>query len=173
MQLDKEDIRSNEQLKFLEKNDSNGLSPFIIFLAVLGAILVSWVIREAYLEWQVQRALSIFNQQMQIYATQSQEQLRAIQLRSEGIRAEAEEKARIKAENQEQQRLAAIQMENENLARIVAAQEEQIRKDKAWALFYKPITGCEADNPNRLIVSCGNDFIKARRRFEATYQSQN
>ena len=46
---------------------------------------------------------------------------------------------------------------------------ERAKKDEAWKVFYKPTKGCEADNPNRETVKCGNDYIKAHDRFEASW----
>lgn len=169
MQIDKEDLRTYEQRAFFEKKGAISLSPVSIFFAVLYAILVSQVIRQAYLDWKIQQAVAIFNQQIQAISAQSNAQLQSIQLQNEARKAADEEKIRFKAESAEKQRLATIQADNENRARVIAAINEQARKEHAWKLFYKPIVGCGAENPNREAVKCGNDYIKSRRSFDASW----
>ena len=72
MKLDPEDFQAYKQRMFLERNESS-LDGTTIFFAVLGAILAAWLIREAYLEWQMRRALQEINHQVEIAARQSQE----------------------------------------------------------------------------------------------------
>lgn len=55
MQLDQDEVRGYEQRAFFEKKDFKDLNPLSIFFAVLAAILVSWFIREAYVEWQLRQ----------------------------------------------------------------------------------------------------------------------
>jgi len=167
MQLDQDEIKSYEQRAFFEKKENTELSPVTIFFAVLGAILVSWVIRQAYIEWQVQRALTVFNQQMQIMNAQSQQELQRFQIQSEAARAAAQERVRLEMEAKEQQKLAAIQLENDKRAQELAVIQEKEAKEVAWKRFYNPIRGCESENPNRDAIKCGNDYIKARKRFES------
>lgn len=173
MQLDKEDIRSYEQRKFLDSPEKQEVNPLSIFFAVLAAILVSWLIREAYLEWQVRQAVEVFNQQMQIINAQSQQQMQNIQLQSEAMRAKAEEDARAKVAELRQQKLAAQQLDNEKRNAIDAAIDERIKKEEAWTATYKPVRGCEKDNPNRDAIKCGNDYAKAHRQFEASWANNN
>jgi hypothetical protein len=71
LQLDPDEIRDYRQEAFFNENKSKALSPVSIFLAVLAAILVSWFIREAYVEWQIKQALEVFNQQMNVMNQQS------------------------------------------------------------------------------------------------------
>ena len=181
MPLDPDEIRDYERRSFFEKDHSNSTTPLTIFLAVLAAILVSWAIREAYLEWQVRRALEYFNQQVEISNARSQQQLRAFQIQSQAAQAQAEEQAkqqaeahtqqrleeiRLQAEAHRQQRLEEIQLQRENQARIAEANAQLARKEEAWGQYYKPTAGCELDNPRRATVECGNDHIKAIKRFE-------
>ena len=173
MQLDKEDIRSYEQRKFLDSPEKQDLNPLSIFFAVLAAILVSWLIREAYLEWQVRQAVEVFNQQMQIINAQSQQQMQNIQLQNEEMRAKAEEDARAKAEELRQQKLAAQQLDNDKRNAIVAEIEERSKKEEAWAEAYKPVKGCEKDRPDRDAIKCGNDYAKAHRQFEASWAANH
>lgn len=169
MQLDQDEVASYAQRAFFEKKETTALSPATIFFSVLGAILVSWVVREAYIEWQVQRALIVFNQQIQIMNAQSQQELQHFQLQSEAARAAAQERVRIEMEAKEQQRLAAAQLDNDKRKQALAVIQEKEAKEVAWKKFYSPIRGCESENPNRDAIKCGNDYIKARRRFELAW----
>lgn len=167
MKLDKDELRDYEQRAFFEKKEVSETNPLNIFFAVLAAILVSWFIRELYLEWQIRRALTIFNEQMQIVNQQTQQQLQQIQINSEYQRAKAQEKARLEFEYKEQQRRLAIEQENQIHAQQMAIVEEKNAKESAWKRFYKPTLGCESENQNRDVIKCGNDYIKERRRFES------
>lgn len=55
MQLDKEDKLNYVQRTFFEKKESIELNSLTIFFAVLAAILVSWLIRIAYIGWQLRQ----------------------------------------------------------------------------------------------------------------------
>src|SRR5687768_4685250 len=98
MQLDKDEVRNYEQRAFFEKDDKQEVNPMTIFFAVLAAILVSWFIRELYLEYQIRRALSVFNEQMEVINQQTQQQIQEIQIRNEFNQAKAQEKARLEFE---------------------------------------------------------------------------
>ena len=173
MQLDKEDIRSYEQRKFLDAPQKKELNPLSIFFAVLAAILVSWLIREAYVEWQVRQALEVFNQQMQIIDVQSQRQMQSIQLQNQAMKAQAEENARAKEEESRQQKLAAHQLDSDKRNAIAAAIDERTKREEAWSTAYKPISGCEKDNPDRDTIKCGNDYAKAHRQFELSWANNH
>ena len=134
------------------------------FLSVLTAILVSWLIREAYLDYQINQAVKIFNQQMQNINAQTQAQLHTYQLENESRKAENERVIRLRQEEHEQQKIVKIQVENGKRAQVIAEINERAKKDEALKVFYKPTNGCEADKPNREPVKCGNDYIKAHNR---------
>jgi predicted metal-dependent phosphoesterase TrpH len=129
--------------------------------------------RVAFVEWQLRQVVSVFNQQIKQIEVQSQQQMRTIQIQSEAARAEAERKASIKASELMQQRLDAQQADLKKRADVAAEINEQAKKEEAWAGFYKPTRGCEKDNPNRETVKCGNDYIKAHNRFDATWTSNS
>lgn len=173
MQLDKEDIRSYEQRKFLDSPEKTEVNPLSIFFAVLAAILVSWLIREAYLEWQVRQAVEAFNQQMQIIDAQSQQQLKNYQLQNEAEKAKLEEEASARAEELRQQKLADQQLDTEKRNAIAAAIDERIKKEQAWTETYKPVKGCDKENPDRDAIKCGNDYVKAHRQFEVSWANRH
>lgn len=179
MQLDKEDEERYRQRAFFEKKPAESLNPMSIFFAVLAAILVSWFLHQLYMEWQLRRALTIFNQQMEISTRQSQRELRSIQRQSQAqfremqlsnqARVEAlAEQSRRREETRVRQNLAEIQRNIE----IEATRKSEANKEILWKVFYKPSPGCEAENPNRELIKCGNDYINARRRFETSWAAR-
>lgn len=173
MKLDPDEIKDYEQRRFFEKEAPSSLSGSTIFFAVLGAILVAWVLREAYTRWEIEQALVAFNQQIAVINAHTQEQLRRSQLQAEAMRAAATERARMQEEVNAQLGAEKIQQENDKRVQAVANAQEAARKEKAWEAYYKPIVGCEAENPNRETIKCGNDYIKAKRKFESDWLSKN
>lgn len=171
MQLDPDEIRSYQQQAFFEKDKSAEITPFAIFLAVLAAILVAWLIRAAYVEWQARQAIAMFNQQMQALHEQTTKSIERMQIRQQRIMAEAQEKARLKEEAAYQQKLAIRQMDLDRRAAIAAKNEMAMKKEEAWKNYYKPAKGCESENPNIDLIKCGNDHAKARKLFEASWAS--
>jgi len=73
-------------------------------------------------------------------------------------------------QQQEARRLQEIaaQRERESSASAMAAQAEE-RRQTAWAKFYRPSPKCEGSGT----VECANEFIRARRKFEAQYSTNN
>lgn len=169
MRPDNEKIRNYEQQSFFEKKESKDINPMNIFFAVLAAILVSWFMREAYIEWQLRQVLSTFNQEMKLIEVQSQLQINAVRMNSEAIKSEEERNSRIKAAELMQKKLDAQQVEFNKRADVVAEINNRVKKEEAWLEFYQPTKGCEQDNQNREAVKCGNDYIKAHKRFEASW----
>ena len=167
MQLDPDEIRNYEQRAFFEKKEVHEVNPWSIFIAVLAAILVAWFIHEMYLEWQIRRALTIFNEQMEVVNRQTQQQFQEIQIRNEYQQAKEMERVRLESEYKEQQRRLVIERENQIHAQKMAVVEEKNAKETAWGKFYKPTLGCGSENPNRDAIKCGNDYIRERKRFES------
>ena len=50
-----------------------------------------------------------------------------------------------------------------------AAQHAAERKERAWAVFYKPPAACDDSPPKASMVECANHFIRAKREFEQSY----
>jgi phosphoglycerate-specific signal transduction histidine kinase len=165
MKLEPDEIRNNAIDDFFNKDESksNAVTPLTIFFAVLAAILVAWFIRAAYVEWQVRKAVELFNQQMANITYQSQKQMKQIQLqnqqRIEAARRAQEEKAL-------QLKLEKRRVEQERQAAISAGINERRKKEEAWERFYKPVSGCEASNDNKDLMKCGNDYARAKKKFE-------
>lgn len=165
MKLDPDDIRSYEQRAYFDKNEQKGPSGLTIFISVLLAIIASWLIAVAFISWQARQAVEAFNQQAAVISAQSQERMVKIQAQQVAIREEAEAKVRFEA-------LRVQREKEENQARLVAIAAEKAREEEAWKAYYKPIEGCEPSNQNREIVKCGNDYIKAKRKFESEWQAK-
>lgn len=171
MQLDDEDIKSYQQRAYFDSKPKQEVNPISIFFAVLAAILVSWFIREAYMEYQARKALEMLNQQLSIINEQTQRQFEKIQLQTEAMNARAQENTRLRAQALIEQKKIAQQIDLKNREEISNKVNEQIRKEQAWAVAYKPIKGCEKDNPDKDAIKCGNDYARAHRKFEASWIS--
>ena len=171
MQLDPDELRSYRQDSYFDKKQSNETNPMAIFFAVLGAILVAWIIREAYVEWQVRQALAIFNQQMATINEQSQRSLENIQIQSQAYQEAANQRARIEQAKIEQKKLDELQLERDRKAAIAAEVDLKIKKEQDWEAFYKPIKGCESSNDHKDLMKCGNDYAKAKKSFEAQWKN--
>ena len=166
MHLDPDEIRTFRQSSFFEEKKSSNVNPLTIFFAVLAAILVSWLIREAYLEWQVRQAVEIFNQQMANINSQAQRDLQRIQISAQIAQEAVNEKARVEAGKVRLQKLAEHQLKLDRQAAISAERDIKDKKAQAWLNYYKPAKGCESSNANKDIIKCGNDFAKAKKSFE-------
>jgi hypothetical protein len=173
MLLDKEDKINYEQRAFFDKKESKELNPLSIFFAVLAAIIVSWFIRAAYIDWQLRQVAEAFNQQISVINDQSQQQMRSIILKNQAMQAEVEEKARLKADELMQKKIETHQIELDKRAAVASEIDARARKVEAWNVFYKPTKGCEKDNPDREAVKCGNDYIRARNSFEQSWASNS
>jgi len=79
--------------------------------------------------------------------------------------AAAQARGRLEQQRQEAQDREERQRQAQE-ALIAEHRERQARKDAAFARFYRPSTACERDPAT---VACGNEFMQAKKRFEATY----
>jgi hypothetical protein len=167
MKLEPDEIRNYQQDAFFESQNStdNNLNPFTVFVAVLAAILVAWLVREAYLEWQINRALLVFNQQMEMVGKQSQLQAQAIQKAMQDSLLRQQQEAN-------QQRIAQHQLEIERQAAISAQIEERNKRSQAWENYYKPSAECINDNGQNL-MKCANEHAKAKKDFEAQWSGSH
>jgi hypothetical protein len=64
---------------------------------------------------------------------------------------------------------SAETLAEEKRARLQAAAALQARKDHAWATFYSAPTSCEHPVDWKSQVECGNQFMRAKKRFEAQW----
>ena len=173
MQLDKDEIRDYEQRVFLDSDrNRNELNPLNIFLAVLAAILVAWLLRSIYIEYQIRQVASAFKKELEIIEKQSQFEMQKMQIRSEMMRAEADKKAALIASKILEQKFVVRQLELDKEAANNAISEEKTKKSEAWNAYYKPSKGCESGSENIDLLRCGNEHAKARKNFEAAWTKQ-
>ncbi len=159
MKLDREDIPKHHlRERFFDKPEPRPLDAFTVFVAVLAAILVAFFLRATYNEWQVRRAVLAFQEQVAVTQKHHQD------------RIEASRKAR--AEKIYQQKMAKYRAEKQKQAAISAGIKERNMKAKAWEDFYKPLAGCESSNDDKNLLICGNDYAKAKKKFEALWASK-
>ena len=122
-----------------------------ILLAVLVLVLIGAFFAE-------QESLRV-KQQLAAQQAAYQADQRRIAEEQQRIRLQQEEKARAMALE-----LAGIQRQQEASRQAVIA--EQQRRAAAWAAFYQVPKRCVGVAS----VECANDYIRAKRAFEATYK---
>lgn len=119
-----------------------------VCIGILAASVIQWVAVEARVRWELQQA--------------------SIQLRGATERVQREQLQSQQAANDravaQREALAAAQRQAEESKR--AAAQEIERKASAWQQFYRPSRGCGEAGQS---VECANEFIRAKRAFEASY----
>lgn len=155
MKLDKEDIDSYYQRQFFNEPKSPKINGTTIFFAVVAAIIFCWFLKGMYEEWQIRRAIAILNEQIAVTEARNEQRIR--------LRAEQNQLLRIQKHKAEleQQVVFEAQMAAKNA------------KEVARKAFYKPVSGCESDNPNRELIKCGNDYARANKQFEENWAKSN
>ena len=122
----KSEIRYNRL--FLKSKGVHKVNSWIILFGALAAILVSWFIREIYLDWQDRRVLTILSVQMEIANKQTQQQLQQIQINNQHRQTKPQEKAKLKFEYKLQLPRLAIEYENQSQTQKIAIVEEKNAK---------------------------------------------
>lgn len=90
------------------------------------------------------------------------------------------EKIRIQAQ---QQKLAAEQetvrkaqeradLQRQQLEAAEAEMRERQAKEAAWERFYKKRAECENPPTNAVFVECGNEYMRAQRKFEQLWEAR-
>ena len=166
MNLDKEDIDSYQQRKYFDEPKSSNLNGTTIFFAVVGAIIFCWFLKGIYEDWQIRRAIAIFNEQLAISEAQTKNEFRKMQIRKE-------ERVRQEAEQIQLLRIQKHDAELEQQAIFEAQLAEKNAKEVARKSFYKPVAGCESDNQNRDLIKCGNDYARSNKKFEENWAKNN
>ena len=156
---------SNQEYPPFGKSEGSTSLAIKIGLAVFLAILAVTAVRWLYANWVMQQAVKSFNQSISQIQAQSQAQLAAIQLREQQRR---EHEARLKALEIEQKK-----QEQEDRERQLRQQQELLAaKEAAWEKFYKPRLECSNPRSNDELVECGNEYHRAKVRFEQIWQSE-
>ncbi len=136
--------------------------PLVLIAATLiGASLV-WFGAYAYLEWRarvaIEQVMRSGNEAMQLVQQQVRQQQRDAALREQARR---EQLAQLEASSL---RAARMRQEAEEATRKGAV-AESLRRERAWAKFYRKPPGCS----ETVSMDCANGFIRAKRDFEERY----
>lgn len=123
-----------------------------VAIGVLVANLIEWIAITSYAKFQLQLAV----QEMQDQQKQERDrQARAAQAAAQ-IRQQREQQNQALVEQQRQARQAA--------------QAAEMKKESAWKQFYHQPAECENMPNNDTFIKCSNEHIRARRKFEESYQ---
>lgn len=171
MHIDNDDVRSYQKRHIydFEKPKSSNVTPFTIFVAVLAAIIAFWFIHNAYRQWQIEQAAKEFNLRLSILNAQSEKQLREIQIKRELEMQRARDQEIKRAEEVLRAKQEALQKDLYEREQKALSLKQVSDKEAAWKSYYKPVEGCESSNQNRDAIKCGNDYIKSRKQFEASW----
>lgn len=121
---------------------------WVIYMVVVGTFVVGTVN-----QMQVQTTARI-NAQAEKIKTE------ALQLKQAAEYAVNRE-AREREEQQRRQQEAAE-----------AARRERLAKEAAWQKFYKKRPECENLASNEVFVECGNEYMRAQRKFEQEWEAR-
>lgn len=133
-----------------------------IFLSVLAAIIAAWALKAVYDEIQMRRAAAEFSRQMQIMNARMATEGPAYQYRQHEqgvVYPSPAQQAALRKKLIEEQKA-------EQRAKATAALQARIAKGKAWEQYYHPSKECEPDYPDRNLMECANEHIRAKTSFE-------
>jgi hypothetical protein len=141
-------------MSYGRQRESIGMLEIAIGVAagVLAANTIEWIAITSYTRFQVQWAMLEIQDQQK---AERDRQNKAAQAAA-NIRQEIDARAQAQLEQQQQARQAA--------------RAAEIEKELAWKQFYHQPAECENMPNNDTFVRCSNEHIRARRRFEETYQ---
>lgn len=148
-----------------EKTDNSISLAVKIGVAVFIAIVAAAALRWAYAYWVMRQVGESFQKSMVQMQVDTQARLELARAK-EQIRLE--QIAQARAFEIEQQRRAR---EEEEL-RLRQQQQMMIAKENAWKEFFKPRVECDNPRSNQEFVECGNDHMRAKARFEKTWQAK-
>lgn len=132
------------------QSEADWLKWSLISLAVGAVLFISW---RAFVMHQV-------TQMFQGIADNAQATSQRVIQQEKNRQANLARERDLKAQQDAQALALQHQLHQETLAR-------QARKNAAWEQFFKPSPQCRNDPIN---VECANKHIRAKSRFEATYQ---
>lgn len=128
------------------------LDIFKITMGVFIGSLMAVFTYEAVVEWRVEQSAKRAAAELQRQLDRTNSQLERQRLDREQARQQAEQEA-------ERNRSAFALADR-------LQRERNARKEAAWAQFYKPTPPCQADSGT---AACANEYMAARKRFEAQY----
>ena len=121
-------------------------------LGILSAGLIGFVVVTQYAKWQLTEAMVEVTRQSSRAAA--------------AVRALADQ-ARREADLREAERVPQLAAQHTMEEVRATAEAEAARRETAWRNFYHPSAGCNVAGQS---VECANDFIRAKRAFDAQYK---
>ena len=137
-----------------EREDTSVLK---IALGVTLGILVAGAIGFFVRAWMAQAAIEQFTQQTNKMLLEQQRAAQAV-------------RDRALADKAEQQRAASYAAAARQRAQT-AATDAAIRRERAWAKYYKRPALCDNQPSNETLVKCANEHIRAKRQFDLDYEA--
>ena len=128
-----------------------------IALGVTLGILVAGVIGFFVRAWLAQAAIEQITKQADKMIQQQQQAAQAA-------------RNRALAETAEQERAAAYAADARQRART-AATDASMRRERAWAKYYKRPALCDDQPSNETMMKCANGHIRAKRQFDLDYEA--
>lgn len=126
----------------------------------LGLVMVG-ILAEIYVNHQAKIAIEAINREVQSFSNS----MLAIGDR-ERVRQVAIERERTK------QKQLELEYKRQQVADAQVKEEERRRMEAAWSRYYQKPARCERPKPADL-VECGNDHIRARRKFDEQWARMN
>lgn len=85
---------------------------------------------------------------------------------------EAAEKRRIAEFQKQYEAQERIRRNQQKLEAIEAEKNERQAKEAAWERYYKKRAECESPASNIVLVECGNEYMRAKQKFEQQWELQ-
>jgi Flp pilus assembly protein TadG len=133
------------------------ISLWKITIGVTLGILVAGVIGFFVRAWMAQAVVEQVGQQANKMLLQQQQAAQAA-------------RNRALAEKAEQERAAAYAAAARQRAQT-AATDAAMRRERAWAKYYKRPALCDNQPSNETMMKCANEHIRAKRQFDLDYEA--
>ena len=158
------DIREHEPFDqgpiFREPPERNGEEPSLVFwvAAIALGMLLGGLGVKLITNWFESRQAEAAVRQFATAMSSANE--RAANARAHAAAVAEKQRAQEAVLNAERHRIERL--------RIAAAEQaiaEKVRRDAAWAKFYRPSAACQ-DPANRATMKCANEFARAQKEFQ-------
>lgn len=155
---------SDGRLPFEKRSDPLG-SFLKMFFAVLLAGIAIYAARAALAYWTIQQVTEGMQRSVSQIQAQSQAQIKLIQERQH---LELERTQQLRKAEAERKRIEQA----DQVARVQRETYLANAKEDAWLKYYKPRPECEESNSSRDFIECGNEYHRAKVRFEQIWQAK-
>jgi uncharacterized membrane protein YhiD involved in acid resistance len=147
---------------FDEPKESTTWTYFKVGLGLMLGMGVAWVIYMFVVGTFVAGTVN----QMQVQTTERiNAQAEKVKFQALQLKEAAENAVNSEArEREEQQRLQREAAE--------AERRERLAKEAAWQKFYKKRPECENLTSNEVFVECGNEYMRAQRKFDQVWEAR-